>query len=43
MSNEFHHDDTAGHYVVANNGGKFVKLHEKIYQLDAMELQKLVF
>ncbi|TGV03818.1 F0F1 ATP synthase subunit A [Flavivirga rizhaonensis] len=33
MSSEFHHDDT-GHHVVEKNGGKFVKLHEKIYQLN---------
>jgi len=34
MSSAFHHDDT-GSTVVEKNGGKFVKLHEKIYQLDA--------
>ena len=34
MSSAFHHDDS-GHTIVENNGGKFVKLHEKIYQLDA--------
>ena len=33
MSNEFHHDDS-GHHVVEKSGMKFVKLHEKIYQLD---------
>ncbi|WP_299883754.1 F0F1 ATP synthase subunit A [uncultured Lacinutrix sp.] len=33
-SSEFHHDDE-GHTIVEKNGGKFVKLHEKIYQLDA--------
>ena len=33
MSSEFHHDDT-GHTIVEKNGGKFVKLHEKIYQLN---------
>lgn len=33
MSSEFHHDDT-GHHIVEKNGGKFVKLHEKIYQLN---------
>ncbi|MCK7589553.1 F0F1 ATP synthase subunit A [Subsaxibacter sp. CAU 1640] len=33
MSSEFHHDDS-GHHVVEKNGMKFVKLHEKIYQLD---------
>jgi len=34
MSSEFHHDDS-GHYVVEKDGQKFVKLHEKIYQLNA--------
>ncbi|MGK0459150.1 MAG: F-type H+-transporting ATPase subunit a [Polaribacter sp.] len=34
MSSEFHHDDT-GQSIVEKNGGKFVKLHEKIYQLNA--------
>ena len=38
MSSEFHHDDT-GQYTVENNGGKFVKLHEKIYQLDTDVLE----
>ena len=33
-SSKFHHDDE-GHIVVEANGGSFVKLHEKIYQLDA--------
>ncbi len=33
MSSEFHHDDT-GHTIVEKNGAKFVKLHEKIYQLN---------
>ncbi len=33
MSSEFHHDDT-GHHVVEKDGMKFVKLHEKIYQLN---------
>ncbi len=33
MSNEFHHDDS-GHHVVEKDGMKFVKLHEKIYQLN---------
>lgn len=33
-SSQFHHDDN-GQVIVENNGGKFVKLHEKIYQLDA--------
>lgn len=34
MSSEFHHDDD-GKVVVEKNGGKFIKLHEKIYQLNA--------
>lgn len=33
MSSEFHHDDSGSH-VVEKNGMKFVKLHEKIYQLE---------
>ncbi|TVZ56341.1 ATP synthase F0 subcomplex A subunit [Lutibacter sp. Hel_I_33_5] len=33
MSSEFHHDDE-GHTIVETNGGKFVKFHEKIYQLN---------
>jgi F-type H+-transporting ATPase subunit a len=33
MSSAFHHDDT-GHTIVEKNDGKFVKLHEKIYQLE---------
>ena len=33
MSSEFHHDDS-GHHIVDKNGKKFVKLHEKIYQLN---------
>ncbi len=33
-SSQFHHDDN-GDIIVDKNGGKFVKLHEKIYQLDA--------
>ncbi|MDC6366461.1 MULTISPECIES: F0F1 ATP synthase subunit A [Flavobacteriaceae] len=33
MSSKFHHDDS-GHTVVETNGGRFVKLHETIYQLD---------
>lgn len=36
MSSEFHHDDH-GHHVVEKNGMSFVKMHEKIYQLDAGE------
>ncbi|MGV6860557.1 MAG: F0F1 ATP synthase subunit A [Putridiphycobacter sp.] len=34
MSSEFHHDDT-GHHKVEKNGMTFVKMHEKIYQLNA--------
>jgi F-type H+-transporting ATPase subunit a len=34
MSSEFHHDDSGTH-VVEKNGMKFVKFHEKIYQLNA--------
>lgn len=34
MSSEFHHDDE-GHHIVEKNGMNFVKIHEKIYQLDA--------
>ncbi|MCL6293393.1 F0F1 ATP synthase subunit A [Jejuia spongiicola] len=34
MSSAFHHDDS-GKTIVEKNGGKFVKFHEKIYQLDA--------
>ncbi|MCL6266708.1 F0F1 ATP synthase subunit A [Flagellimonas myxillae] len=33
MSSEFHHDDN-GEVIVEKNGGKFVKFHEKIYQLN---------
>lgn len=32
MSSSFHHDDS-GSEIVESNGHKFVKLHEKIYQL----------
>ena len=32
-SSKFHHDDE-GHIIVEANGGRFIKLHEKIYQLD---------
>ena len=32
-SSQFHHDDT-GHTIVEKNGNKFVKFHEKIYQLN---------
>ncbi|MBA6151904.1 F0F1 ATP synthase subunit A [Gelidibacter maritimus] len=34
MSSEFHHDDS-GSVIVEKNGERFVKYHEKIYQLDA--------
>lgn len=34
MSSAFNHDDS-GTVIVEKNGGKFVKLHEKIYQLNA--------
>lgn len=34
MSSEFHHDDE-GHHVVEKDGMHFVKIHEKIYQLDS--------
>ena len=34
MSSEFHHDDDAK-VVVERNGSKFVKLHSKIYELNA--------
>jgi F-type H+-transporting ATPase subunit a len=34
MSSEFHHDDE-GEVVVARKGSKFVKLHTKIYELNA--------
>lgn len=34
MSSEFHHDDN-GHVIVEKNGGKFTKIHSKIYELDA--------
>lgn len=34
MSSEFHHDDN-GEVVVKKNGSKFVKLHSKIYELEA--------
>ncbi|WOD45071.1 F0F1 ATP synthase subunit A [Hwangdonia lutea] len=36
MSSEFHHDDSGTH-IVEKDGLKFVKYHEKIYQLDANE------
>ena len=34
MSSAFHHNDS-GHHIVERNGMSFVKLHDKIYQLDA--------
>ncbi|MCB9363840.1 MAG: F0F1 ATP synthase subunit A [Flavobacteriales bacterium] len=34
MSSAFHHDD-AGHHLVEKNGMSFVKVHGKIYQLEA--------
>lgn len=34
MSSEFHHDYN-GEVIVEKNGGRFVNVHEKIYQLDA--------
>ena len=34
MSSKFHHDDS-GHHVVEVGGTRFVKLHSKIYELDA--------
>ncbi|MCP4521519.1 MAG: F0F1 ATP synthase subunit A [Cytophagales bacterium] len=34
LSSEFHHNDD-GHVVVSKNGANFVKVHEKIYQLNA--------
>ncbi len=39
MSSEFHHDDE-GHHVVEKKGLSFVKLHEKIYQLNGSEALK---
>lgn len=36
MSSAFHHDDSGSH-IVEKNGNKFVKLHEKIYQLNSGE------
>jgi F-type H+-transporting ATPase subunit a len=38
MSSAFHHDDE-GKVIVEANGGKFVKLHEKIYQLNEGEIE----
>lgn len=38
MSSAFHHDD-AGKVMVEANGGKFVKLHEKIYKLNEGEAE----
>lgn len=34
MSSEFHHDDN-GEVIVEKNGSNFVKLHSKIYELEA--------
>ncbi len=34
MSSEFHHDDH-GHHIVEKGGMKFVKVHEKIWELNA--------
>lgn len=36
LSSEFHHDDS-GKTIVTKNGANFVKLHEKIYQLNSGE------
>lgn len=36
MSSEFHHDDSGSH-IVEKNGNKYVKLHEKVYQLNSGE------
>ncbi len=41
MSSEFHHDDN-GHHVVDKDGMKFVKFHEKIYQIKAGEQEILM-
>ncbi|MCX7548815.1 F0F1 ATP synthase subunit A [Xanthomarina sp. F1114] len=41
MSSEFHHDDS-GTQIVEKDGLRFVKYHEKVYQLDA-GTQELVF
>jgi F-type H+-transporting ATPase subunit a len=41
MSSEFHHDDS-GSYIVEKNGERFVKYHEKIYQLNE-GVQSLTF
>ncbi len=38
MSSEFHHD-YHGHEVVEKNGGKFVNVHEKVYQLNEGETE----
>lgn len=40
-SSEFHHDDS-GKIIVENNGNKFVKVHEKVYQLNKGE-QSVLF
>ena len=34
MSSAFHHDDE-GHHIVERKGQKFVKIHDKIYQLNS--------
>ncbi|PWI29859.1 ATP synthase F0 subunit A [Flavobacteriaceae bacterium LYZ1037] len=41
MSSEFHHDDSGSH-IVEKDGMKFVKFHEKIYQLD-VDAQEVSF
>src|SRR5690554_634064 len=41
MSSEFHHDDS-GSQIVEKDGERFVKYHEKIYQLNSGE-NTLVF
>ncbi|WP_417854150.1 F0F1 ATP synthase subunit A [Xanthomarina gelatinilytica] len=41
MSSEFHHDDSGSH-IVEKDGMRFVKYHEKIYQLEP-NVQELAF
>lgn len=41
MSSEFHHD-YHGHEVVEKNGGKFVNVHEKVYQLNEGETEVML-
>src|SRR5690606_25641446 len=41
MSSEFHHDDS-GTQIVEKDGMRFVKYHEKIYQLEP-HVQELAF